>query len=169
MTAKKIPQITSADAELPDTQEVDISSFMDDDDIEIQVADAGVLTDEAAKQRLAEENAMRAFMEEPLTFTIAETDDPNAPNPVSAGVNGAVKHFTRGEVYTAPRKFVDSLIKVTWRVKTINYEDENKVMQTRIERVPAMVYPVQIMHDPSGMGQNDRGRRWFLHQQKNAF
>jgi len=168
MTAKK-PQITSADAELPENQDVDISSYMDDDDIEVQIAGANTLQDDRMKAFLVEEKAMRAFMEEPITFTIAESDDPNAPNPVAAGVNGVIKHFTRGEVYTVPRKFIDSLIKVTWRVKTVNYEDKDKLMQTRIERVPHLAYPLQILNDPSGMGSSDRGRRWFLHQQKNAF
>lgn len=167
MTAKK-PQITSNDVDMHDTQELDISSNRSDEDIHLEKGSAGMMLDDRTKALLAEEKAMRAFMEEPLTFTIAETDDPNAPNPVSAGVNGVIKHFTRGEVYTVPRKFVDSLIKVSFRLKTINFIDKEGLYQTKLERVPSMVYPIQIMNDPSGMGPNDRGRRWFVHQQKNA-
>lgn len=117
---------------------------------------------------LGEEKRLRAFMEEPVTFMISETDNPNDPNPVGCGVNGVIKFFTRGVEYTVARKFVESLIKVTWRVRTINYKDSNGVDQTKIEHIPSMVYPISILHDPSGMGPNDAGRRWFIHQQRNG-
>lgn len=158
-------QISSNDCELPDQREIDISSNVPLGEEELSIASSDMLHDERLKNLLKEEAELRAFMEEPVTFDISQTTDVNAPDPVPAGVQGIIKHFKRGVEYTVPRKFIDSLIKVTNKVKTINYKDENNVDQTKIELVPSLVYPINIINDPSGAV----GRRWFLHQQKNAF
>lgn len=162
---QKRPQIQSSDADLPESREIDLSSDSPLDNEELHLMTGVSMEDERVKNIISEEKAMLDFMEEKVTFMIAETSDKNAPNPVAAGVNGVHKHFTRGIVYTEARKFIDSLIKVTFAIRTIPYEDANKIYQTKVETVPSMVYPIQIMNDPSGQ----RGNRWFLHQQKNAY
>lgn len=161
----KRPQIQSSDAQLPQSRQIDLSSDgpLDDDELHLVVGES--MEDERVKNLLKEEADMRAFMEEKVTFMIAETSDKNAPNPVVAGVNGVQKIFTRGIQYTEARKFIDSLIKVTFGVKTINHTDEKGLYQTKLETVPSMVYPLQILNDPSGK----RGNAWFMHQQKNGF
>lgn len=168
MTTRRT-RIESQDVELPPNQEIDLAYKEGDEESEIQLATAHSIMDDRTKALLAEEKKMRAFMEEKLTFSIAETDDPNAPNPVTCGVNGVTKTFKRGQIYTEARKFVDSLIKVSRRVKTVNYKDNDGIYQTKIETTPSMVYPIQIIEDPSGMGPQDMGRKWFIHQQRNAF
>lgn len=158
-------QIQSSDADLPESREIDLSSNKPLDDDELHLVTGESMGDERIKNLLKEEHDMRTFMEEKVTFMIAETSDKNAPNPVSAGVNGIQRHFWRGKQYTEARKFIDSLIKVTFGVKTINFTDEKGLHQTKIETVPSMVYPIQILSDPSGR----IGHNWFLHQQKNGF
>lgn len=157
------PQIKSNDVESPSIIERDLSSDLDYEGIQ-----AAPIQDEASLKRLDDDRRLRAFMEEPVTFQIAEVDDPNAPDPVPCGVNGVHKHFRRGETYTVPRKFIESVLKISWKVKTIMFKDKDGVDQTRVEQTPSMVYPISILHDPSGMGPNDNGRRWFLHQQRNG-
>jgi hypothetical protein len=165
MTAPKRPQITSKDVEPQPIIERDLSSDLYDDDVAVKPAS---VLDDRMKAILLEEKRLRAFMEEPVTFMVQESADKNAVNPVPCGVNGVTKFFQRGQEYTVARKFVESLLKVSWSVQTVNYKDSDGVDQTKINYVPALVYQIAILHDPSGMGPNDDGRRWFMHQQRNG-
>lgn len=159
------PQIQSSDVGMPEDREVDIGISKPLDDDLIYIAQDGDLKDERIAAALKEERDMKAFMEQKVTFLIAETDDENAPNPVSCGVNGVIRAFWRGREYTDKRMFIDSLIKVVRKVKTVNFKNSDGVDDTKMEVRSVLAYPLQILDDPAG----DLGRRWFRHQQENAF
>lgn len=160
---KQRAQITTADADLREDQELDIGKNADID--EIYVVQGESMQDDRLKALLKEEADLRAFMEEPVTFSIAESADPNAPNPVECGVNGEFRRFYRAQVYTEKRKFLDSLIRCTRIVKTRQIKDAEGLDDTVIDTKFSAVNSITIHHDPSG----DKGNRWFLFQQKNAF
>jgi hypothetical protein len=165
-------RIQSSDIDLQENRSVEIGINphipLEEQDTDIQIASAYSLQDERTLALLEEEKQLRAFMEEPVTFTIGLDNDPNAPDPVSCGVNGIVKHFKRGEIYTTKRKFVESLLKTRNHIKTVEYEDADRVKQTRIDMHQTFVYPIQILEDPSGVGPGTRGRRWMEYQQRNG-
>lgn len=160
-------KIQSSDVDLHDTREVDLSVDEDNLDAPINVMTGVSMEDERTKALMKEERDLRAFMEEPITFRIAKGGK-NDPDPVACGVNGVVKYFKRDQVYTEPRKFVESLLKTKNEVRTVNFQDKNGVDQTKLEIDQVLVYPVMIMHDPSGSGPHDRGGRWFQYQQANG-
>ena len=156
--------ITTSDVELRDAVSIDLSSSIHSDDIDRP--DLVVVTDDTLASPIVSEYVKDLkFNEDILTFSISETTDVNAENPVGAAVNGQVGKFYRGVEYKVPRKMIDSLIKVEDRVKTVQYKDADGVDQTRIEKVPALKYALSIHHDPAG----EVGRRWFQHQCKNAW
>ena len=159
------PQIESSDVGMPEDRSVDIGITKPLDDDLIYIAQEGDLKDPRIAAALKEERDMKAFMEQKVKFMIAETDDESAPNPVSCGVNGVRRDFWRGREYTDKRMFIDSLIKVVRKVKTVNFKNAEGVDDTRMEFRSVLAYPLQIIDDPAG----DLGRRWFRHQQENAF
>lgn len=159
------PQIQSSDVGMPEDREVDIGISKPLDDDLIYIAQDGDLKDPRIIAALKEEKQWKDFMEQKVTFMIADTEDENAPNPVSCGVNGVRRDFWRGKQYTDKRMFIDSLIKVVRKVKTINFKDANGVDDTKMDIRSVVAYPIQIIDDPAG----DLGRRWFRHQQENAF
>ena len=159
----KRPQIQSSDVALPDDRILDASIDRPLDDDKIYIAQDGDIKDERIKAALDETKAWKAFMKEKVTFMIAETDDPNAPNPVSCGVNGVHRHFLRGRRYTDMRCFVDSLIKCRRTVKTREIKTPDGIDDTEIKLTSVLAYPVQIFDD------TPLGNRWFEHQQRNAF
>jgi len=160
----KRADIQTGDVEPPKETTIDLASTIRDEDIERP--DLVMVSDQDMNDPVVKEYARDlAFNEDILTIEVADTDDPNADNPVSAGCNGEAKHFYRGVQYKVPRKFVDSLIKTVNGVKTKQYQDEDNVYQTKIDKTPKPRYPIAILHDPAG----ETGRRWFKHQIANAF
>jgi hypothetical protein len=136
----------------------------------VERPDLAIVTDEDINSPTVKEYIKDLkFNEDILTFSIGESTDKNAENPVPAGVQGQVKHFTRGVEYKAARKFVDSLIKREDSIKTVNYKDKDNVDQTKIEKLPAMKYALSIHHDPANDDGSKLGSRWFQHQCKNAW
>lgn len=161
---KRRASIQTQDVETAAATHVDLASSVKTEDIERP--DLIVVTGETVDSPFVKEylNDLK-FMEDILTITIGETTDKNAENPVPAGVNGDVRHLTRGQEYKLPRKFVDSLIKVEDAVTTEQYKDKDGVDQTRVKKNPSLKYPLSILHDPAG----EVGRRWFQHQCKNCW
>lgn len=157
-------QISTDDVEIAGKSTVEMPGNVATDDIERP--DLAMVTDESlASPVVAEYVKDLRFMEDILTISIGQTTDKNAENPVPCGVNGIIKRLMRGEEYKIERKFVDSLIKREDSIKTVNYKDKDGVDQTKIEKEPALKYPLSIIYDPAG----DVGRRWFQHQCKNAW
>lgn len=159
------PKHTSQDFELPEEREIDLSSNKPLDDDQIYVVTGESMKDERLQKIMKEESDMKKFMEQKVTFMISETTNENEVNPVSCGVNGEHRYFWRGKEYTEARKFLDSLIKVTNHVKTVNYKDKDGVDQTNVVTKPVLAYPLTVLRDPAG----DMGAKWFRHQQSNAF
>lgn len=147
-------RIETNDAGLPPTQTVDLASTIDKPELAV-VAD-----EDMNSPGVAEYTRYIAFFEEPVTFVVAESEDPNAPKTVTTGNNGVVHFLERGKQYTLARKFVDSLINVVYRITTQTYKDENNLDQTRLIKTPTTAYNISILNDPSG----EQGRRWFLHK-----
>jgi len=135
--------------------ERDLSSTKTEDDL----AQISVVTGEGVDSpNMSSRIKELAFNEDKLDIMIGETSDPNAENPVASGVNGVIKHFTRGQIYKAvPRKFIASLIKKEVRVTTKNYLDDDGLNQTKTVHTPSIKTNVQIIHDPAGA----LGSHWF--------
>lgn len=157
-------QHTSGDFEGPKSHEIDMASSIATEDIERP--DLITVTDDTLQSPHVQEYIKDLqFMEDPITFLIGDTTDPNAERVVSCGVNGERKDFVRGQEYKAARKFIDSLIKKNTNVKTQQYKDMDGVDQTKFVTNGALVYPISIIHDPAG----ETGRRWFQHACANAW
>ena len=99
-----------------------------------------------------------AFMEEEITISIALSDNKFAVDPVPCGVNGQIKRIKRGEPTKIKRKFLDALIQVEFSVRPVQYEDENKLKQTKLVKQPRLAYPVMILDHGS---DPVRSQRWF--------
>lgn len=164
-------QIQSSDVRTPSDVDIDIGLNDDIDPVEktIQVVTNESMKDDRMKKIAAEEKWWRDFMNQKVEFEILETDDENAPNPVSCGVNGVHRHFYRGVRYTDKRMFIDSLIKVVRKVKTKVFKNNEGVDDTKMEVRNIIAYPIKIWHDPANKDGKKTGDRWFEHQQRNAF
>lgn len=106
------------------------------------------------------------FMEEMVTFTIAETSDPNAEIEVPVSVNCETKILKRGiyNPHTLPRKFLNALIAREGKVIVENYKDANGIDQTRTRVKYVPKHNIAILNDPSGA----EGMKWFKWQSENA-
>lgn len=161
--AAKLPSHSTSDFKGPEQFDIDLSSTLSAD--EIDRPDLAVVTDaDLDTPHVKEYNRISAFMEDILTIRVAESEDPYAPNPVSCGNQGAIKVFTRGEVYKVARKFIDSLIKTSFRTRTVQYKDANGLDQTRIEQIPVHNVIVDVIEDPAGA----YGRQWLQYKMTNA-
>jgi len=159
--AAKLPSHNSTDFKGPDNFEIDLSSTLD----EIERPDLAVVTDaDLNTPHVAEYNRIAAFMEDILTIRVAESEDPYAPNPVTCGNQGVIKVFARGEIYKVARKFVDSLIKTSFRTVTKQYKDADGLDQTKIEQIPVHNVIVDVIDDPAG----DYGRKWLQYKMSAA-
>ena len=147
--------IETRDVESAAPVSLDTNSSVKNDEIDRH--DLAVVTNESMDSpNVAAYAKELAFNEDMLTISIAKVNDPNAENPVTAGVNGILKSFYRGEEYKVARKFVDQLI-VTEKIPTTHtYDDKEGVKQTKIDVDFKMKYPISIIHDPS-----PHGRAWF--------
>ena len=127
----------------------DASSIIREPDHSIDVIDGPTASDYAAEL---------AFMEEPVTITVAETTDTNAIPVPGVWVNGRSQYFIRGVAVTVRRKFVEGLV----RAKPINVK--TKVSQAgageepvnAIIRTSALLYPFTVNED-----KNPRGADWL--------
>ena len=161
--AAKLPQHNSTDFKGPDNYEIDLSSTLD----EIERPDLAVVTNaDLNSPHVTEYNRDLAFMEDILEILVHKSEDKHAPDPVTCGVNGVIKVIKRGERFKMARKFVDALIKTSFRTETVQYKDENGIDQTKIEHIPVQNCAVQIVNDPAPV---DVARRWLDHKLSNSF
>lgn len=152
-------QINSNELELADEQTIDLAST-------IEKPEMAIVTDESLdsphlKEYLNELN----FMKQEVEFMVSPSEDPNAPNPVTCGVNGVIHYLKRGETYKLPRMFVNALINTVFRVETRTYKDENGLDQTEIKKIPTNAFNISITYDPAG----ETGRRWLQYKMKSAY
>ena len=160
--AAKLPSHTTEDFKGPDNYEIDLSSTLD----EIERPDLAVVTNAAlGSPHVAEYASDLAFMEDILEIVVHKSEDKYAPDPVTCGVNGVTKIIPRGQRFKMARKFVDALIKTSFRVETIEYTDKAGLQQTKTDHIPTQNCSVQIYHDPAG----EVGRRWMEHKLSNSF
>lgn len=153
------PQINTNELEQTNEQTIDLASTIENPEM-------AIVTDESLDSpHLKEYLSEMKFMEDKVEFIVSESEDPNAPNPVSCGVNGEIKHFKRGEPYTAPRKFLNALINTVFRVETRAYKDEQGLDQTEIKKIPMSGLNISILHDPAG----ETGPRWLQYKMKSAY
>lgn len=97
------------------------------------------------------------FMEEPVTFMIAEGNKKEDEPVVPCGVNGENRFIERGKPYTLPRKFLNVLIVNVDEVSTVQTEDpDTKVQITNVKKARSLKYPVQILKD------SEIGHKWFI-------
>jgi len=99
-----------------------------------------------------------AFMEEEVVIVVGLSDSEFAVDPVPCGVNGTIHKIKRGEPTKIKRMFLDALIQIEFTVKTVEYEDDNRLKQTKLVKMPKMAYPISIMdHGPDPV----KSQRWF--------
>ncbi len=156
-------QVETKDLGLPKSEPIDLSGGVDSVDLAM-VTDADIDT-----PWLKELSDDLAFNEQIVTFSIGRDSNPNAENPVPCGCNGKVYHLRRGERHRLPRKFVDSLIRTTFRVETEEYVDDKGLKQTRVHRIPCEAYPISIHDDPANADGSNRGTQWLEFQRNNSF
>jgi len=158
MSRHNRPIITTNDGKIPESQEIDLS-------MNAEQPDLAIVTDESMNSPVVKQYARElAFMEDVLQVIVGETEDPNAENPVMAGCNGETVKLYRGQQYSIKRKFVDSLIRTTFRVSTKHFKDSEGCDQTKMVKTPTRAYNISILEDPAG----ELGRRWLQHQLANS-
>jgi len=159
MSKYKRPEITTDDGKIPEAQEIDLSMGGKE-------VDLAIVTDESMNSPAVKEYARElAFMEDVMQIIVGESEDPNSENPVTSGCNGQVIKLYRGQQYSIKRKFVDSLIRTTFRVSTKTFKDHDGCDQTKMVKTPTRAYNINILHDPAG----SVGARWLQHQLANSF
>lgn len=107
--------------------------------------------------RASEKAEELAFMEEPVTVMVLESQNEFDHAIVTIGVNGRNQNFVRGQPITVKRKYVEGLA----RAKPVGYRNEEYTMEdgTRSFRYPkrtGLRFPFQIVRD-----DNPRGADWL--------
>lgn len=162
--AAKLPSHTTGDFKGPEQFDIDLSSTLAAD--EIERPDLAVVTGaDLDSPHVKEYNRDLAFMEDILEIVVHKSEDKYAPDPITCGVNGVIKVIKRGERFKMARKFVDALIKTSFRTETVQYKDANGIDQTKIENIPVQNCSVQVFHDPAG----ELGRKWMEYKLSNSF
>jgi hypothetical protein len=102
------------------------------------------------------EIAEEAFMNEPVTVLLADTNDDSAPTHGVFSVNGTNQPILRGVPTVIKRKYLE----VIARCKETKYNQRtaNPMEPDRIEMVQrtAFAYPFQVVED-----KNPKGRAWL--------
>lgn len=120
-----------------------------------------VTEDTMQSARIAEYARDLAFMEDVLTFTIGMSEIPHAVDPVECAVNGEKRAFYRGREYKEKRKFVNTLLNVTWDIGLLNKKDASTGLDvSTIQRIPRQAVNINITHDPAGAV----GSKWFAYK-----
>lgn len=98
-----------------------------------------------------------AFMEEPVTIMVHQSNDKNAEPFPEVGVNGRRQFFIRGEKQVVKRKFVGALARAKQTSFTQQYAKDANGNDT-IRNIPstALRFPFSVLHDP-----NPRGVEWL--------
>lgn len=112
---------------------------------------------EVVDRREVKQEAMEAFMNEPLVIQIHSTTDEREPAVAEIGVNGQRIAIPREVKVRIPRKFVEVLARsqpVAWR--TVNVPDPTAMIGTVPKRTTGQSFPFSVLHDPSPLG-----RRWL--------
>lgn len=96
------------------------------------------------------------FMQEPVTVSVYETNDPNEPDVVYTAVNGRTQHFLRGQVQTVKRMFVEVLAraKKTTYTQDLDYRMGEQMNAMRPHK--ALKYPFTVIED-----KNPKGAEWL--------
>lgn len=120
---------------------------------ELDKPDIQVIEGPRAKQKADE----LAFMEEPVTVKVLESNSESDGALVTIGVNGRNQNFIRGQDITVKRKYVEGLA----RAKPVGYRNEEYTMEdgTRSFRYPkrqGLRFPFQVIRD-----DNPRGADWL--------
>lgn len=144
----KIPAVTNADVN--EVTETVIETLPDPEVVECHSNKFGKLD--------AEYMEWIKFMEEEVVIMIGLSDSEFAVDPVPCGVNGQIRKIKRGEPTKIKRKFLDALIQIEFKVKPVEYEDDRKLKQTKLVKLPRMAYPISIIdHGPDPK----KSQRWF--------
>jgi hypothetical protein len=97
-----------------------------------------------------------AFMEEPVSVYIHESEDENAAPYFSIGVNGESRTFIRDTTMTVPRKFVEGLARARpMHFKNIEFTREDGTRAFRWPSKRTVRYPF------SPVGDSRRGTQWL--------
>lgn len=145
------PMINTSDVRGTESHFIDAHSSIPTDEIEIAV----VTNEDINSDSIAKYARDLRFMEEPVTFILANTNNKNDPNPILVGVNGEERVIWRSQVYTLARKFLNTLFETVHEMSTQQYQDQNGVTQTRFVRTVSPAYSVSVMQDTPD------GRKWF--------
>lgn len=94
-----------------------------------------------------------AFMEETLTIQLSPSSEKNAPNVVSASVNGVTIWIEVGEPTEVKRKFVEVLARCkSDAIDTVVKTMQNGDSVNQFTRSTSNKHPFSVLHDPSSRG-----------------
>lgn len=145
------PMINTSDVRGTESHIIDAHSSIPTDEIEIAV----VTNEDINSDSIAKYARDLHFMEQEVTFILANTNNKNDPNPIMVGVNGEERVIWRSQSYTLARKFLNTLFETVHEMGTQQYQDNNGVTQTRFVRTVSPAYSVTVMQD------TPEGRKWF--------
>ena len=99
-----------------------------------------------------------AFMNDPLSIIVHDTNDKNAPPYVEVAVNGEYVCLPRNRpVRNIPRRFVERLARsMSHSIRTSLHPDHNRDDGYQVIRRSAHDYAFSVLEDPS-----PRGRQWL--------
>lgn len=156
---KQRPMINTSDVIGTETSIIDAHSSIPTDEIELAV----VTNADINSEPIAKYARDLAFMEQKVTFILANTNNKNDPNPILLGVNGEQKVVWRGKPYTMARKFLNTMFETISDYTTQQYRDEKGMDQTRFVRTVSPAFSISLMND------SPEGRLWFEKIQNATF
>jgi hypothetical protein len=114
------------------------------------------------KQYSPDKLATLAFMEEELTIRVMDSTNENDVYIPAVYNDGRAQYFVRNMEQTVKRKYVEVLA----RAKKTTYSQQKATNFNGDEyykNIPhtALVYPFQVISDPSGVTQDSKGYQWL--------
>ena len=99
---------------------------------------------------------MEAFMAEPVTVMIHDSNDANDVDLVSVQVNGIIQYFQRGTPQTVKRYFVERLARAKRTTFSQDLDERLGEAMNHLKPRHALKYPFSVIED-----KNPRGSAWL--------
>lgn len=114
-------------------------------------------------------NEALAFNNQIVEIRLAESDDPNAEDPVPVGVNGRMVYIPRGVPVKLRRCYIENLLRaINTNVRTEEVLDRGSdgvaERKSIIRKKHRLHYPFEMLRDPAGA----KGREWLVNLRASA-
>lgn len=123
------------------------NTFVDPADRDVEVVDRVISTDKLEAE---------AFMSEPVTIMVYESNDPNESDLVYTAVNGRTQYFARGVPQTVRRCYVELLARAKKTTYSQVLDDRLGEQMNSLQSHKALKYPFSVIED-----KNPRGAEWL--------